>query len=325
MTFRQLTAFAAVAKHMNITKAAQELRTSQPSLSKHLKGLEDDYKVKLFTRKGKGIQLTEDGSEFLRHIESILAQLQKIEERFLKSSKKKESTTLIVGGTYEVSASILPSLLALFKKRYPNIQVVLRSNTISILEQMMLKGDPEIAVASIAPRSPEFTAESCVPLRLVPFAATGYRIPKEKELCLADLGTVPLIVRDNRDTRGTTETLLLRLRELGYRPNVVMRCESPEAIKMAVSKKLGVGILYKDLLKQDIARGLFKQLHIRGLSMEGNTYAIYHKHRPLSSCGEAFLKLLRRWCEEKRSKKEKIKALNRTQRKEKSAEGVRRI
>jgi DNA-binding transcriptional LysR family regulator len=320
MTFRQLTAFAAVAKHMNITKAAQELRTSQPSLSKHLKSLEEDYKVKLFTRKGKGIQLTEDGTEFLRHIESILVQLQQLDERFLKNSKKKESTTLIIGGTYEVSASILPSLLALFKKRYTNIQVVLRSNTIGILEQMMLKGDPEIAMTSIAPRSPELTSETCVSLKLLAFAAKGYRIPKKKELSLADLENLPLIIRDNRDARGAAEMFLLQIRELGYRPNILMRCESPEAIKAAVSKKLGVGILYKDLLKQDIARGLFKQLHIRGLSMEGNTYAIYHKHRPLSSCGEAFLKLIRRWCEEKRSKKGQIKTLKRFQTKENAAE-----
>jgi DNA-binding transcriptional LysR family regulator len=65
MTLRQFKAFATVASHLNITKAAQPLRMSQPSVSKLLKGLEEDYKVTLFTRTGKGIELTDEGVEFL--------------------------------------------------------------------------------------------------------------------------------------------------------------------------------------------------------------------------------------------------------------------
>jgi DNA-binding transcriptional LysR family regulator len=99
-----------------------------------------------------------------------------------------------------------------------------------------------------------------------------------------------------------TKSLLLKLRSLGHRPNIVMRCESPEAIKTAVSKKLGVGILFQDVLRDTNARGLFKRLRISGLPMEGKAYIVFHKQRPLSPCVEAFLKLLREWCEAKRAK-----------------------
>lgn len=93
--------------HLNITKAAQALRMSQPSLSKLLKGLEENYKVTLFTRTGKGIELTDDGVEFLKHIEPIL------EERFSNNSKSHQAAPLRVGGTHALSSSILSSLLAL--------------------------------------------------------------------------------------------------------------------------------------------------------------------------------------------------------------------
>jgi DNA-binding transcriptional LysR family regulator len=302
MTFRQLMAFAAVARHMNITNAAREMRTSQPGLSKQLKGLQEDYDVRLFTRNGKRIELTEDGLELLNYISPILTQLEKIEQRFSKKSKKGKSAELLIGGTYEVSTTILPSLIALFKKRYPNVEVILRSNTIGILEQMMLKGDIELALTSVPPRSPALSAEPCLPLKLIAFAAKEYRIGKKKELTLRDLETLPLIVRDNRDSRGAMETFLRKLRDLGYRPNIAMRCESPEAIKAAVSKRLGVGILYDVLLQEQIASGSFKQLQIQGLSAEGNTYIVSHKERPLSACGAVFLKMLRNFCEVKRSK-----------------------
>jgi DNA-binding transcriptional LysR family regulator len=298
---RQFTAFATVASHLNITKAAQELRMSQPSLSKLLKGLEENYKITLFTRTGKGIELTDDGVEFLKYVEPILEHVQILEERFSTKQERKKATPLRVGGTYALSSSILSSLLAIFKKRFPDVEIVLRSNTAGILEQMILKGQLDIVLTSILPRSSELTTEFCVPLRLVAFAAKSYPIAKERKLSLADLEKIPLIIRDDGNRHGTTEISLLKLRSLGYRPNIVMRCESPEAIKTAVSKKLGVGILYYDTVKDAFAQELFKQIHVSGLSLEGKTYIMWHKRRSLSSSGEAFLKLLREWCEAKRN------------------------
>jgi LysR family transcriptional regulator, transcriptional activator of the cysJI operon len=303
MTLRQFTAFATVANHLNITKAAQELRMSQPSLSKLLKGLEENYKITLFTRTGKGIELTNEGVEFLKHVEPILERVQILEERFSKRSKSKPATPLRVGGTYTLSSSILPSLLAVFKRRHPEVEVVLRSNTAVILEQMILKGQLDLVLTSILPRSPELTAEFCVPLKLVAFAAKGYPIPNKKQLNVADLEKVPLIIRDDGNRHGSTESSLLELRSSGYRLNIVMRCESPEAIKTAVSKKLGVGILYEDALTETFTRGLFKKIHIAGLSLEGKTYITWQKQRSLSSSGEAFVKLLRDWCDANRPKR----------------------
>ena len=305
MTFRQLMAFAAVARHLNITRAAKELRTSQPGLSKQLKTLQDHYDVRLFTRTGKRIELTEDGRELLNYIDPILIQLEKIEARFSRDYKKTTPAELILGGTYEVSATILPSLIAVFKKEFPNVYVTLRSNTVTILERMLLNGEIEIALSSIAPRSPELSVETCVPLNLVAFAAKKYPIAA-RTLTPADLETVPLIVRDNRDARGASETFLLNLRKQGYRPNIAMRCETPEAVKAAVSEQLGIGILYDRLLSDDLARGRFRQLQIEGISVAGTTYIVLQQHRPISACGSAFLKLLRHFCELKRREAAKL-------------------
>ena len=82
-----------------------------------------------------------------------------------------------------------------------------------------------------------------------------------------------------------------------------MRCDSPEAIKTAVSKKLEVGFLYEDAVKEGLASGVFKKLRISGLQMEGTSYIVFHKQRPLSSNGEIFLNLLRQWRDEKGTKK----------------------
>ena len=263
--------------------------------------MEDNYKVSLFTRTGKGIELTDDGVDFLKHVEPIVEQFQILEERFSNKLARKKASPLRVGETYALSSSILSSLLAIFKKRFPDVEVLLRSNTPGILEQMILKDQLDVVLTSILPRSPELTADFCVPLSLVAFAAKSYPIANGKKFSLADLERIPLIIRDDGNKHGTTEISLLELRSSGYRPNIVMRCESPEAIKTAVNKKLGVGILYHDAVKDALAHGSFKQIHISGLSIEEKTYILCHKQRALSTSGEAFLKLLRERCEAKRT------------------------
>src|SRR5262250_1045696 len=153
MTFRQFVAFAEVAKQLNITKAAQALRMSQPSLSKHLKSLEEDYKIKLFTRYAKGIKLTDEGQEFIRDIEPILAQLQKVNQRYLNGVAEKKHERLKIGGTYGPSSRILPFLLSVFKKKFPHVDVVLRSNSNAIIHNSIITGELEIAVTSRKPSS----------------------------------------------------------------------------------------------------------------------------------------------------------------------------
>src|SRR5439155_20728959 len=93
--------------------------------------------------------------------------------------------------------------------------------------------------------------------------------------------------------------MLTALRKQGYKLNIAMQCELPEAIKTAVSKKLGVGILFQDAVKEGLASGAFKKVRVSGLPMEGTSYIVYHKQRPLSANGEVFLHLLRQWRDEK--------------------------
>jgi len=71
-------AFAAAARHMNLTKASEELRISQPSMSRHLRILEEECQVKLYCSVGSGGELTEAGREFLCDVQGILSQLEVI-------------------------------------------------------------------------------------------------------------------------------------------------------------------------------------------------------------------------------------------------------
>ena len=311
MTFRQFAAFAEVAKQLNITKAAQALRMIQPSLSKHLKTLEEDYKIKLFTRYAKGIRLTDQGREFIRDIEPILAQLQKVNQRYLNGIAEKKLERLKIGGTYGPSSRILPSLLSSFKKNYPHLDVILRSNSNAIINNLILTGELEIAITSRKPSSFLLYAEPYVPLRRVAFVARSSPLARKNTLNLSDLANVPLIIRGAEESSGSTYLMLNNLKKQGHKLDIAMHCESPEAVKTAVKQNLGIGFLYYDAVKESVEKGSFKIIQIRGLNMEGQTYIVYHNERPLSPNAQEFLKLLRQWRDAKKMKKtvEEKKAL----------------
>jgi DNA-binding transcriptional LysR family regulator len=73
-----------------------------------------------------------------------------------------------------------------------------------------------------------------------------------------------------------------------------MRCEVPDAIKEAVEKNAGIGIVFEDVVKREVERGEFKILKGHGLTLESDTYILYRADKPLSALGQEFLTLLRK-------------------------------
>ena len=74
-----------------------------------------------------------------------------------------------------------------------------------------------------------------------------------------------------------------------------MECDSPEAVKTAVAREMGVEILYKDVIAESIRQGEFRSLKLPSGTMNGKSFIVYHKTRPLSGTALEFLKLLRKY------------------------------
>ena len=114
-------------------------------------------------------------------------------------------------------------------------------------------------------------------------------------MTLEEFARGPLILRQAKKGRGSVEKIVNEIEKQGFKPNIVMRCESPEAVKTAVSKKMGLGMLCQDIVAPDIKRGDFKIIRVPELDMESHTFIIYHNERSLSANAQDFLTLLRGW------------------------------
>ena len=293
MVFKQFMIFAAVARHRNLTRASQELRISQPGVSQQLKLLEGNYGVKFFKRSGRGVELTEEGRFFLTKITPILNQVDDLNRSF-DAKLLAPTAELIVGGTYSMTALVLPSLLGIFGKSHPQAGLTLRTGNRRLVERLLLTSEIELALVTGHPQSAQIIAEPYRREKFVAVAANSHPLARKRKITLRDLADTPLVVRGGKNLTSTSESLLREVEKQGLRLNIVMRCESPEAVKTAVRNGIGLGILHADTVQSEIKKGDLKVLKLSDLMLEGESWLIYRRDRPLSALAQAFLTLLRK-------------------------------
>ena len=286
MTLHQLKIFECVARHLNVTKASHELHMSQPAVSQQLKLLEQQCDARFIVRIGQGVELTERGRAFLDAIRSIVAQAEKIESTFKVKSNEKKPSFLTVGGSRSHSVTVLPEILRAFKQNHPWVQFALESNDSDSMEQRVLSAEVEIALINHPSSSDQIAYEPYKEMGIVAFALAASPFVGNK-LTLKELFQIPLVVR----RRSTTLRELLRQ---GYKPNIAVQCDVSEAVKAAVQRELGVGILYRETVEADLKTRDLKILHVPDLEkVRTKSFIIYNKCKPLSGVAQDFLHALR--------------------------------
>ena len=294
MSLDRLIVFAAVANHRSVSHASEELHISQPAVSKQIKLLEEQYDTKFFIRGGRGVALTQRGEAFLRDVRVLVKRYEQLKEKHGAVGVKAPTQVLTVAGSYSPSTSLLPGLLARFKKSHPSIQIDLRTGNRLEVEGLILKKEVELAVINNPPLNSHLTMEPFRSEALVAFVTPDHPLARKKHLAPEDVGRVGLIIRRHKGGRAAVYDYVKYLRKAGLNPNVIMRCDTPAAVKEAVRGKLGVGILYREVVADNIGRHEFQAIKMPGNAPEGKSYIIYRKNRPLSPAAQMFLELLRR-------------------------------
>ena len=286
MTLHQLRIFECVVRHLNITKASVALHISQPSVSQQLKLLEEEFGTRFFMRLNQGVELTAEGDEFFNAIQPLLTEAEHLERRFKSSSRETDTTPLVVGGSHNVSVNVLPKLLMAFKERHPLVQFILETSESRKIETRLLNSEVEIALITNPSHRAELIYESYEEMELVAFCLPTNPLARKK-LTLQELAECPLVLRGG----GRLEKVLTNL---GYRMNVVLRCEASTTVKAAVRMGMGVGILYRNAIASRVAKGNLKIINIPELKEMGiKSFVVYDKRKPLAPMAQEFLQILR--------------------------------
>jgi DNA-binding transcriptional LysR family regulator len=288
MTFHQLKIFGAVAEQASITQAARKIKISQPSVSKQLRFLERECGIKLYVKSGRGIKITEEGRMLHNAAKPILKQMEELRSSFLTRVSDARDVALRVGSTPSPGAFFLPGVLKSFVKLHPKIHPTLRTGYPDALKAMVLDGEVDVAVTTIAPSHPEIIEEAIASEGIVAIVSAKHPLATKKSLTESEVGTVPFIM--TTDGRIADE-----IKKIGLRLNVVMWCESVDLKKAAVEAGLGVGLFYRGSAEAGLRQGYFKALEIPKLeNIKITCYVIYQRGAHVSPNLNSFLSLLRR-------------------------------
>jgi DNA-binding transcriptional LysR family regulator len=296
VTLHQLRIFDAVSRHLNITKASAELHISEPSVFQQIKSLEESCGLRLYRKVGRGVELTPEGEKLRIEGQEILQRVTTLERQFKAIRKSSGTAPLRVGGSHAPSKSVLPLCLAAFKRDHPLVQVTLQTQSSRSIENLVLNSQLEIAIVTHCSDLPELCYVPFGQDRVVLFVSARHPVARKKALSLAEIAAEPLIAHRGirRGTGKNTMSILKQIKEQGRRPNILMECNSSEAVKAAVMRGAGIGILMEAHLDDEIRRREVKILKIRDVKdLRINSYCIYKKAKPLSDNARDFLDLLR--------------------------------
>lgn len=138
MLFKNYEYFLAITEAKNLSEAAEKLFISQPSLSKYLKRLEDNLGIELFDHHSSPLKLTYAGERYLEYVTTV-AELDSQLQKEFSEIKKNDRGKLTLGLALWRSSYMLPEILPVFSKKYPNIEVKVVEGKSDFLINEMLK------------------------------------------------------------------------------------------------------------------------------------------------------------------------------------------
>jgi len=246
MNHSQLRAFHAVAQENSFTKAAAALQVSQPTLSGHVKALEDGYGVRLFQRGGRRVELTEFGNSLFTVTQRYFAS--EIEALQLLSTAKG-----LLRGRLRIGADspyhVVP-LIAAFSRRFPAVQrSIFFGNSKEVLGNLYARKS-DIAIL------PEIVADERLHImpyrhdRLVIFTHRGHAWSRRKSIRLHEVSEQIIIMREvGSSTRAVFEKALSARNIM---PKNTLEMGSREAVREAVAAGLGIGIVCESEFGHDV-------------------------------------------------------------------------
>jgi DNA-binding transcriptional LysR family regulator len=288
VTLRQLQIFEAVARNEHVSRAAEQLHLTQPSVSIQMRQLSDAVGLPLFEPAGRRIRLTEVGQALYRTCREMTDAWDRFET--ICSDYKGVRCGRLRLSMVTTAKYVIPRMLGPFCERYPGIDVELGLfNRDQVLDRLKDNLD-ELYVMSMPPADPSFEVIPFVPNPLVVVAPLGYRYPRLPPLLLRELAAERFIMRE--EGSGTRMAIDQYLSSQGVSLNVRMTLGSNEAIKQAVAGGMGLSILSRHVLGHVPSTEGLEDLEVAHFPLERAWYALYRKGRPLSLVARTFLEYL---------------------------------
>jgi DNA-binding transcriptional LysR family regulator len=289
MTLVGLRIFESVARHSSFSRAAEELRVSQPYVSNQIHELETKLGVMLFRRVGRRVYLTEPGNLLIQHANELLQRVASAERQTA------ELREVIVGrldlATVVIAAEhVLPPALGRFRIQYPEIALNLKVYNSRQVEEAVLEGLYEVGITLSHALPENLSAEKFGVDELVVVVGKQHRLADEVMVDPITLSREIFLVRES--SSGTRLFVESRFSEIGVHLIYGLELNSNQVIKAMVESNLGIAILSSRAVALEVSAGKLSSLRVRGVSLERPLSFVSRKNHSLSRPAAAFRSVL---------------------------------
>jgi DNA-binding transcriptional LysR family regulator len=289
---RRLEIFAKVAELGSFSRAAQALSLTQPTVSEHVRALEDELGVQLLDRLGRGAAPTRVGQLLLGYAQRMLA-LSREARQAIDQFQGRLSGQLIIGGSTIPGEYVLPALIGQFKAKQADISIVLLIGDSRQVTDWVDEGRVELAVVGARPGQRTLEARELMADELVVVVPAEHAWARRATVTLAEVQAEPMVVRERGS--GSRQALEHALDDAGTSLaafRVVGEMGSTQAIKQAVRSGVGISLISQRAVADECKAGLVTCLTIDGLAVRRAFYLLTHRDRSRSPLGVAFLTFL---------------------------------
>lgn len=293
MNIHRLAVFCKVLELQSFTKAAEAVCLTQPTVSEHIRALEEVVGEKLVDRLGREVLPTPAGKILYQYARDII-QLRDEAIQAIEKFKGNLSGALLIGASTIPGTYILPELIGEFKKMYPSIQITLKISSSAEVVEKILDGTVEFGVIGARWEDRRITLEEAFSDELVLTVFEGHPWEDRKSVRIEEVAGEPFILRERGS--GTRMVMNQALDAIGFsasRLNVVAEMGSTEAVRQGIKAKIGISILSYRAVAEDVDRGSLATVPVEDIRLSRPFYLAQRKNKQLSPLCSAFLNHLR--------------------------------
>lgn len=290
MNLHQLRIFTTVARLGSYSRAAGELRISQPSVSIQVADLERSLGVDLFEKLGKRIYLTEAGRVLDEYARRML-DLAEDAQTALEDIKGLHRGRLMVGATATPGTYLVPRVIALFQERYPQVAVELEISNTKRIQERLLHNELDLGVVGWDVSAQDLLVEPFLDDELVLVAPPSHPLAAAGIAHAKGLRDHRLILRERGS--GTREALDAALREAGVAITPSMELGTSEAVKEAVAAGLGVTIISRFAVAGEVGTGRLVIVPMPDLAVRRRFSIVTHRDKRPGQALRTFREMLR--------------------------------
>ena len=287
----RLEIFCRLVELKSFTRAAEAVYLSQPTVSEHIRSLEEMLGEKLVDRLGREVVATPAGQLLYKYARRLL-RLQEEAVQALRQFSGRVAGTLLIGASTIPGTYVLPRLVGMFKELHPEIQMVLGIANSRQVANEVLAGEVEVGVVGASWNDPSLEWQEVFADELVLAVPPGHPWAG-RAIAASELGDAHFLMRERFS--GTRKVMLDYLGEQNVTLadlKVVAELGSSEAVRQSIKARIGVGILSRQAVAEDVQHGSLAIVKIKELTMRRPFYLVKRRNRVLSPVCSVFLDFL---------------------------------